>query len=127
MGDGQEGKVGTIGWRDLTLKDAEKLRDFYQDVVGWKWTPAEMGGYSDFNMMSRASDETVAGICHARGVHADLPPQWLIYIVVQELDSSVARCGKLGGRVVSGPRQLGDGRFAVIEDPAGAFRALFQP
>ena len=28
--------VGTIAWRDLTVKDAEKVRDFYAQAVGWK-------------------------------------------------------------------------------------------
>ena len=27
--------VGTIGWTDLTVPDADGLRDFYSAVVGW--------------------------------------------------------------------------------------------
>jgi hypothetical protein len=40
-----------------------------------------MGEYSDFNMTMPDGGELAAGICHARGGNADLPSQWLIYIV----------------------------------------------
>jgi hypothetical protein len=87
-----------------------------------------MGGYSDFSMMTPLSGKTVAGICYAQGVNADLPPQWLIYITVEDVDQSVARCIELGGKVITGPRELGEqGRFCVIQDPAGAVAALFAP
>lgn len=85
-----------------------------------------MGGYADFNMNAPAGDVPVAGICHARGVNADLPAQWLIYIRVADVDRSAARCVELGGHVISGPRGFGSqGRYCVIQDPAGAVAALF--
>lgn len=39
----ESSKIGTIGWIDLTVKDGEGVRDFYQKVVGWESTPVEMG------------------------------------------------------------------------------------
>jgi len=35
-------ELGKIGWVDLTVPDAEKLRDFYREVVGWSITPVKM-------------------------------------------------------------------------------------
>ena len=67
--------VGSIAWRDLTVPDADSLRAFYEQVVGWKSSPVDLGGYSDFEMLQPASGESVAGICHARGSNADIPPQ----------------------------------------------------
>ena len=58
-------KPGTITWQDLTVGDAEALRDFYAAVVGWTPEPVKMGDYADFTM--KADTEPVAGICHARG------------------------------------------------------------
>ena len=37
-------RVGSIGWRDLTVPDAEGIRDFYEQVVGWKADPVDLGG-----------------------------------------------------------------------------------
>lgn len=118
--------VGSVAWRDLTVADADAVRDFYAAVVGWGIEPVEMGGYSDYSMVT-AAGEAVAGVCHARGINAELPAQWLMYVVVEDLDRSLDRCHALGGRVVAAPRGLGGGRFCVIADPAGAVCALFQP
>lgn len=117
---------GAILWRDLTVPDADSVRAFYEEVVGWRSSPVEMGGYSDFNMTVPASGEVVAGICHARGPNAGLPAQWLIYIAVQDVDASAQRCVALGGEVVSGPRAMGNARVCVVRDPAGAVAALYQ-
>ena len=63
----------------------------------------------------------------ARGVNASMPPQWLIYITVEDLDASIERCKSLGGLLIDGPRELGGGRCAVIRDPADAVAALYEP
>jgi predicted enzyme related to lactoylglutathione lyase len=68
-----------------------------------------------------------AGICHARGGNEELPPQWLIYIIVADADKRAAVCVARGGKVLVGPKPLSGGRFCVIEDPGGAVAALYQP
>jgi hypothetical protein len=120
-------KVGSIMWRDLTVPDADRVRDFYADVVGWRAEPVDMGGYSDFNMLAPGSDEPTAGICFRRGGNADLPSQWLIYITVADLDRSLERCAALGGKLIAGPKKMGKARYCVIADPAGAVCGLFEP
>jgi predicted enzyme related to lactoylglutathione lyase len=118
--------VGTIGWIDISVADATGLRDFYTAVTGWTATGLDMGGYEDF-VMSRPDGESAAGICHARGGNAGLPAQWLIYIIVADLDASLARARELGGEVLLGPKSAGPTqRYAVIRDPAGAVSALFE-
>src|SRR4051794_7494548 len=119
--------VGTIGWIDLTVPDATRVRDFYQGVVGWPASDVDMGGYSDYCVHPPGAEQPVAGVCHARGHNASVPPAWLIYITVADVDASAAKFLDLGGAVLDGPRDLGGmGRFAVIRDPAGAVCALFQ-
>jgi hypothetical protein len=72
--------------------------------------------------------QPVAGICHARGQNADLPPVWMVYITVADLDQSISRVHKLGGKLRRPVESMGNmGRFCVIEDPAGAVCALFEP
>jgi len=119
--------VGTITWRDLTVPDAGLIRDFYQAVVGWEVQDVDMGGYNDYSMVVPGTDEGVAGVCHARGENANLPAQWLMYITVADADASAQRCVELGGEILHGPRAIGDARFCVIRDPAGAVCALYAP
>jgi len=121
-----ETETGKIGWIDITVDDAEGLKDFYTKVVGWKPEDVDMGDYADFNMTMPDSGTPAAGICHARDSNAELPRQWLIYIVVPDADASAAKCSENGGKVLVGPKDMGGGRFAVIEDPSGAVAALYQ-
>lgn len=121
-----ENTLGTIAWRDLTVENAVEVRDFYASVVGWSFEGLSMGDYEDFVMMPSGSTDGVAGICHARGANVGIPPVWLIYVTVINLDASLAAVEAGGGEVVSGPREVGNDRMAVIRDPAGAHLALYQ-
>jgi predicted enzyme related to lactoylglutathione lyase len=91
-------QVGKIGWIDMTVDDADGVRDFYKSVVGWETEAVSMGDYSDYSMTLPESDEAVSGICHARG-----------------------------GEVLVGPKGLAGAHFCVIRDPSGATAALYQP
>lgn len=118
-------QTGELGWLDLTVADATTVQQFYQQVLDWQAEPLNMGDYDDYVM--KAGGEAVAGICHARGTNANVPPQWLVYINVPDLDASLERCLALGGQVVDGTRDAGGTRMCVIRDPAGAVLALASP
>lgn len=115
-------EFGVIRWADLTVPEAEPVRDFYRAVVGWEAEPVEMGGYNDWNMRP-PGEEPAAGICNARGANAKIPPQWIVYITVPNLEASIERALGNGGSVIDGPR---DG-FCLLRDPAGAVFAAWQP
>jgi hypothetical protein len=120
-----EAPPGSIVGLDLTVPDAERVREFYVATVGWKPRPVEMDGYADYEMTDPSSGATVAGICHARGTNAGLPSVWLPYVGVAVLDAALDRCRNRGGSVVAGPfGEAGSWRYAVIRDPAGAHLAL---
>lgn len=37
-------QVGSVVWTDLTAKDANKVKDFYQGVIGWQSKAFDMRG-----------------------------------------------------------------------------------
>lgn len=119
---------GTINWRDLTSDKAEGLREFYQSVAGWTSQGLDMkdGGdaYQDY-VMKDANENSVAGICHSRGANTGVPPQWIMYISVENVDESVENALKLGGKLLKEYKSKeGNLVYAMIEDPAGAVFAL---
>lgn len=116
-------RFGRIEWLDLTVGDAPRLRDFYAAVVGWKPADVDMGSYADYSMNLPTGD-SIAGVCHARGSNANLPPQWLVYVRVADVQESAETCLQRGGKVLDGPRRMGGNEFCVIQDPAGAVMAL---
>lgn len=122
---------GTAGWMDLTVPNADEVRAFYERVLGWKSHPLDMGGYSDFVMMPPSTppggDKPVGGVCHARGSNADLPPVWMVYFLVEDIDASLREVGALGGQTLTPVKSMGPSRYCVIRDPGGAVCALYQP
>jgi len=43
-------KPGTIGWVDLTVRDADAARDFCGAAGGWAPSPVPLGGDDDYAM-----------------------------------------------------------------------------
>lgn len=118
-------RTGLIKWADLTVDNAEDVRDFYAGVVGWNAVGLPVGDREDFVMAHPETGDPAAGICHQAGDLVGLPQQWLVYVTIDDLDDSIAACNELGGKVVFGPRDSETmGRWCVVEDPAGAVMAL---
>lgn len=121
------GPAGKFVWFDLTVDNAEEVRDFYEEVIGWKPEPVPMGRYDDFNMTLPDSGDPAAGICHRRGANEDLPPVWMVYVTVADIRASVHACTQRGGSAVTPIKHMpGHGHYCVIKDPAGAVLALFE-
>jgi predicted enzyme related to lactoylglutathione lyase len=119
-------EVGSMAWFDLTVPNAKEVSEFYSSVVGWQPNPVSMGEYDDYSMQTPNTKTDVAGVCHATGVNADLPAQWLMYIKVTDLDASVEQVVKLGGSVLTPIKKLSDtSQYAVIKDPSGAVCAIY--
>ena len=118
-------RTGIVEWMDLTVDDAENVRKFYQEVVGWVPEAFDMGDYNDYNMNGK-DGQTLAGICHARGTNASIPPMWIPYITVTSLDESLKAALAKGGELINGPCNMPQGAYAIIKDPAGACCAIWE-
>lgn len=118
--------IGRVSWVDLAVPNAEKVRDFYSRVIGWTSKEHDMETYFDYEMKDPETDETVAGVCHAQGINAQLPPAWMVYFTVADLDDSLAGVKEMGGEVIGDVRGYGADRYAFVRDPGGAVCALYQ-
>ena len=126
MSDDAKAQIGSVVWRDLSVPDAAPVRDFYAQVVGWETQPHDMGEYEDYVMLAPGTTDGVAGVCHARGTNANVPPQWIVYVTVESVDESAKRCVELGGEILDGPRPMGAKPFCILRDPAGAVLGLIE-
>ncbi len=118
---------GKILWTDLTVDNAEQIKDFYGALVGWTFSEQPVGDYVDFNVHNpEENNEIISGICHRKGSNSKIPAQWLNYVCVDNLEKSLENCLKLGGKILDGPRKMGKDIFAIIKDPAGACLAIMQ-
>ncbi len=120
-------KFGIIKWTDLTVENAEAVKDFYCEVIGWTASELSMGAYSDYLIAPATNEDPIAGVCHQKGTNADLPSQWLLYVTVENLDKSLEKCTALAGKIIQSPKKsMNNSRFAVIQDPGGAYMALYE-
>lgn len=119
-------KPGDYAWLDISVENAQQLRDFYKKVLGWQVEEVSMGSYSDFSMVNPNSGEAVTGICHATGYNEKMPPVWLPYFLVDNVDTALADALTMGAQQLDDVKSMGKDKFVVIKDPAGACCALYQ-
>lgn len=118
---------GKILWSDLTVENADEIKNFYKEVVGWEENPVPMKDgeedYVDYGMGNNG--EGSAGICNKRGNHSHLPSQWIMYINVENIEHSLSKVIELGGKLIHEARKKdGSYFYVIVEDPAGAVFGL---
>ena len=113
-------KHGSISWSELMTTDPEAAKKFYGEMFGWKFedVPMEDMVYS----VVKANDDEVAGIMGFPPDSPPMPPNWGLYITVDNVDETAEKATGLGAKVVKPPQDLPEvGRFCVLQDPQGAF------
>ena len=59
-------------------------------------------------------------------VNADLPPVWMPYFLVADIEQSVSAVLAKGGKLVTEIKSMGgDDKYVIIKDPVGAVCALY--
>ncbi|MBV8215708.1 MAG: VOC family protein [Verrucomicrobia bacterium] len=117
------GVPGTFCWADLATPDQAAAEVFYRSLFGWEFPPGEIHtGY--LHIVNRG--EFIGGIPPVRPSDG-APPHWLLYFLVAKLDLALEQLKQGGGTVVVPATEIEKaGRFAVVQDPQGAFFAFFE-
>ena len=123
--------IGRIAWLDLTVEDVGALRNFYEEVVGWQPRRVERedgeARYVGYHLLGE-DEVPLAAIHEASGERAGLPPVWVIYLPVGDLEESLRRAEDEGGRVIRLiDAEDGEGARAVLRDPVGAYFGVTGP
>jgi predicted enzyme related to lactoylglutathione lyase len=118
---------GRFVWHDLSTTDPAAAQAFYTKVTPWKTQPSEVSGHYTLWV----NDNTPIGGLTPLG-NADqmqgLPPHWLAYVYVYDVDACVRQVPRLGGQVHVGPTEVPSvGCWAVLRDPQGATIGVYEP
>ena len=116
---------GSLTWNDLQTRDPEAAIAFYGGLFGWEAERVEQDGKLVYVILRNAGRGN-GGIMPMTEQHGATPPFWLAYFVVASCDAAAARVRELGGDVLAGPRDVPNGRIAVVRDRQGAAFALFE-
>ena len=122
-------QTGEFCWNELMTSNAAKAKEFYGALFGWECTDMDMGKMTYTLFKHKSSEEK--GIGGMMQIPADqtgkIPPHWLSYISVEDVDASLKKAQSLGAKVLVPVTPISDfGKFTVIQDPQGASIALWQ-
>jgi predicted enzyme related to lactoylglutathione lyase len=127
-GDPPDVEVAPAGswlWSELHTSDPKNALAFYEAVVGFSHRSEDMGPGGTYHILSKGGvDRGGVSPFPASGV----PPHWVPYVNVDDVDATSARAKKLGATFPVNPEDIpGIGRFAVLKDPTGAVLAIMKP
>lgn len=109
-------------WFELVTTDTKAAGDFYSRVIGWG-TEMSSGPAGPYTIFKAPGGIHVGGMLEMQGV----PPGWLGYIAVDDVDAYARKVEAAGGQVHKPPQDIPHvGRFAVVADPQGAMFVLFR-
>jgi hypothetical protein len=116
--------IGRFVWHELHTNDRPKAVKFYKTLMGnWETKDVQMGPGEPYSLC-QMNGKDFAGITKSQAP-AHVPPHWLPYIAVDDVDAMAKKVAELGGKVNMQPMDIPNvGRFAVVMDPQGAAFAL---
>ncbi|HZL21487.1 MAG TPA: VOC family protein [Polyangia bacterium] len=121
-------RPGEFTWRELMTSDHEAAFGYYSQLFGWKkLRDFDMGGHGKYLLYGQGHDDRELGGMFTKDKDAPMPPAWIYYIQVADLDAAIARAKGHGGTLMNGPMEVpGGARIAHLTDPQGAFFALHE-
>jgi predicted enzyme related to lactoylglutathione lyase len=119
-----DGKHGEFSWCELLTTDHESAFRFYSELFGWsKLADHDMGPMGKY-LIYGIEGRRLGGM-FTKPKDMPMPPSWLYYVHVDDLDGAIARAKAKGAKVMNGPMEVPDGSFiAQLMDPQGAAFAL---
>lgn len=120
---------GAPCWFELSTSDQNAAKTFYSNLFGWSIVDNPMGPDAVYTLF-QIDGLDAAACCMLQPDQAahGVPPNWAVYIAVENADATADQITKAGGTVVAPPFDVMDlGRMAVAQDPAGAYFCLWQP
>jgi uncharacterized protein len=125
MGERTSYAPGTFSWVDLATSDADGAKVFYGALLGWEFEDMPVPDAPPYSMAT-IGGRRVAALYPKRD--ESQPPAWLSYVTFEDTDATAERARELGATLISEPFEvLEAGRMAVLQDPAGAVFAIWQP
>jgi len=114
-------EVGEGSWHELMTTDWQAAMKFYEQAFGGQPTEAmDMGPDGKYQMFNRPHG-MIGGMMNKPKSMANVPPNWLIYFRVPDVDAAAERIKAKGGKILNGPMEVpGGDRVVSATDPQGA-------
>lgn len=115
---------GAMAWNELATRDREAAVAFYGELLGWEFEGMESPG-GPYELI-RNRGRMNGGVLQMTEEWPDeIPPHWMVYFWVDDVETAAERVRELGGSVSVEPFDIGVGTMSVVSDPQGAVFTLF--
>ena len=112
----------TFIWNELQTHDVEKAKAFYTKVFGWG-SEVDENGYVTFQVDGR----TQAGSMKIQEEWGEVPPNWTVYFMVEDVHAAAEKVQDLGGSLARPPIKIGEmGEMVIAQDPQGGHFTIMQ-
>lgn len=123
---GYDSKPGKFHWFELMVPDIDAVLPFYKAVFGYEVQSMDMGN-GIYHVFNSGGESRGGGMSMPKGDH-NIPPHWLPYVHVDDIDAAYGRAQKLGAQTYMAPFDVPDiGRMAIVGDPQGATIGIITP
>ncbi len=113
-------KHGMVSWVELMTGDVEAAKQFYTRLFGWELEKAQVEG-PDYTII-KSNGRQIGGMMGPTPETEGVPPNWGLYVTVDDVDATARMAEELGAKICVPPRDIPKvGRFCVLQDPQGAF------
>jgi len=114
----QVNEPGTFCWNDLNTHNTDAAKQFFQALFEWTFEedPRSKGSYFVIKNDGREN----GGLLGMTDELENMPPHWMVYFAVEDVEKATERLVDLGGGVHQGPFRTSTGLMTVVEDPQGA-------
>jgi len=120
--------ANTFGWVEIRTTDIEKAATFYEDLFGWRVVTKQAAEGSDYWIFDTGDEPRLENL--RRGALWLRPDDGslgiVVYVEVQDIQTTLERVKQLGGKVVAPRTREGSAWKAYFRDPAGITLGLWQ-
>jgi uncharacterized protein len=107
---------------ELHTQDPDQAKKFYKELFDWKLEDVPDMNYT----IIKVGEGTGGGMM--KSPMPDALPQWVPYVLVDNISASTQNAKSLGATVLADVTEIpGIGSFSMFLDPTGAAFALWQP
>jgi predicted enzyme related to lactoylglutathione lyase len=112
---------GALVWNELASPDLDASSAFYSGLFGWSVAPFEASPEPYLSIKNGEANNGGIRPLSPPGI----PPHWLVYFGVEDIDAALAKVQELGGAKIDGPIDIGIAKIGIAQDPQGAIFALY--
>lgn len=119
--------ANTLDWMEVRTKDIARAAKFFEALFGWKVQQELTSEGTEYWIFDTGGEARVENLRRgALWLRPGGDTGMVMYVLVEDIDASLRKVVRLGGKVVAGKQSAGPRQYAFFADPDGTVWGLWQ-